>query len=99
MKRLSSRVASLLRRLLALLGLAGSVGAALPVQAVPLPQRPSLDARVAEARRQIASEEANEVATPTAKQASSADDPATVAQANNWNNWPNFNNWSNWANG
>lgn len=99
MKRLLSRVASLLRRILALLGVAGSVGAALPVQAVASPQRPSLDARVAEARRQIASEVSAEVATPLTYQASSADDPATVAQANNWNNWPNFNNWSNWANG
>jgi hypothetical protein len=85
--RTPSRNASLPRRLLALLGVAGAVGAAMPVQALPSAQRPSLEARVAEARRQLASE------------ARAAGSPVTVAQANTWNNWPNFNNWANWANG
>jgi hypothetical protein len=87
MNRKPSSKASLLRRLLALLGAAGAVGTALPVQAQPAAQRQSLDARVAEARRQLAAE-----AVP-------GDAPAADAQANNWNNWPNFNNWANWANG
>jgi hypothetical protein len=87
MNRLPSRSACVLSRFLALLGVAGSVGAAMPVQALPSAQRPSLEARVAEARRQLAED------------ARSADPQAIVAQANNWNNWPNFNNWANWANG
>jgi hypothetical protein len=88
-KRSSWPEALLLRRLLALFGVAGAVGAAMPVQAMPAPsgQRASLEARVAEARRHLASE------------AQLEDTPATVAQANTWNNWPNFNNWANWANG
>lgn len=82
-----SRKQVLLRRLLALVGIAGAAGVALPVQAVPSAQRASLEARVDEARRQLANE------------ARAADAPATVAQANTWNNWPNFSNWANWANG
>lgn len=87
MKRVPSRRASVMRRLLALLGVAGSVGAAMPVQAAPSAPRSSLETRVAEARKQLAD---------TAR---AADEPVNVAQANNWNNWPNFNNWANWANG
>ncbi len=87
MKRSRWSEARLLRRLLALFGVAGAVGAGMPVQATPSVQRTSLEARVAEARKQLASE------------ARAEDTPATVAQANTWNNWPNFNNWANWANG
>lgn len=83
----------LVRRLLALLGVAGAVGTALPVQAAQASQMPStaqrlaLEARVAQARQQLAEE------------SQTLDAPTTVAQGNNWNNWPNFNNWANWANG
>jgi hypothetical protein len=78
------------RHLLALLGVAGSVGvagAALPSPTAASAQRLALEARVAEARKQLAD-------APQPQDA-----PATVAQGNNWNNWPNFNNWANWANG
>jgi hypothetical protein len=87
MVRPPSCSAAVLRRLLTLLGAAGSVGTALPVQALPSPDKQCLETRVAEARRQLAGD----------SQAAGA--LTEVAQANNWNNWPNFNNWANWANG
>jgi hypothetical protein len=84
MRRWFAGAFRLLSRLPALLGVAGSVGAALPAQAAA---PASLEARVAEARCQLAGEPQAEPGL------------GEVAQANQWNNWPNFNNWANWANG
>ena len=81
-----------LRDLLALVGIAGLIGATAPAQASVVAERRALETRVLEVRAAI-------------QDALEADSLApcdgTVAQWRNWgnwNNWPNFRNWGNWFN-
>jgi len=80
------------RRALALFGTLGALGAATPVDALPLPERVALEARVAEMRRHLG-------VAPVADAASQSASTTLVAQAGKWNNWPNWSNWANWRNG
>lgn len=85
---LPKRVPSPLRRVLALFGALGLLGAAVPAASAVLPERQALEARVADMRRHLNSPAARETAAPT-----------LIAQAGRWNNWPNWSNWANWRNG
>jgi hypothetical protein len=76
------------RRLMALVGAIGVLGAAASVEAAPLPERSALEARVADMRRHLNGPALRDAAQPT-----------LVAQAGRWNNWPNWSNWANWRNG
>jgi hypothetical protein len=76
------------RRVLALFGAVGLLGAAAPVDAAPLTERSALEGRVAEMRRHLNGAAAPDAAAPT-----------LIAQAGRWNNWPNWSNWANWRNG
>ncbi len=80
------------QRMLALLGVAGAAATAVPAQAAPMPERLTLEARVAQARLLLRG-----AAQAPAGAEVRAD--TMLAQANNWNNWPNWSNWANWANG
>lgn len=79
-----------LRRVLALFGALGMLGATAPAEAapVPVPERHALEGRVAEMRRHLNGAAARDAAAPT-----------LIAQAGRWNNWPNWSNWANWRNG
>lgn len=78
-----------IRSLLALIGVAGALGASNPVEARVELARQTLEARVLAVRAVI-------------QEASDADAtkiPDTrVAQWMNWGNWNNWNNWPNWGN-
>jgi len=95
-----SKIQRSVERLFTLLGLAGAVATALPVQATQLPERLKLETRVAQARQVL-----RDAARAPAESGSAAKTAAEIAagtllaQANNWNNWPNWSNWANWANG
>ena len=84
-----------LRALLALVGIAGVIGATVPAQATVVAARQALETRVLEVRAAI-----HDVAEADPQ----APSDGTVAQWNNWpnwgnwNNWPNFGNWGNWFN-
>lgn len=75
--------------LLALVGVAGVIGATAPAQASVVAERQALETRVLEVRAAIHdAAEADPQASP--------DGP--VAQWFNWPNWGNWNNWPNWRN-
>lgn len=76
------------RRLMALVGAIGVLGAAASVEAAPLPERSALEARVADMRCHLNGLAVRDAAAPT-----------LIAQAGRWNNWPNWSNWANWRNG
>lgn len=89
---------ALLRRALALLGVAGLLGAAAPAGASARVDvsRQQLEARVLAVRSTLAGLDSSR---------RQADDPARVVAQwlnwpnwNNWNNWPNWYNWGNWFN-
>lgn len=82
----SSRV-SFVRRLLALLGVAGLFGVAAPAHPSIDTSRQELETRVLAVRAVL-----NEHASLEGK---STDPARALAQ---WFNWPNWNNWSNWPN-
>ena len=78
-----------LRALLALVGIAGLIGATAPAQASVVAERQALEKRVLEVRAAIHdAAEADPHAPPD----------GTVAQWFNWPNWGNWNNWPNWGN-
>lgn len=78
-----------LRGLLALVGIAGVIGATTPAQAGVVATRQALEGRVLAMRAAIHSAaEADPRAAPD----------RTLAQWYNWGNWPNWNNWPNWSN-
>jgi len=79
---------TIVRRVLAMLGAAGALGVATQADAMALPERTALEARVADMRRQL-----------TRANAADSAPPALIAQAGKWNNWPNWSNWANWRNG
>lgn len=76
------------RRLMALVGAIGVLGAAASVEAARLPERSALEARVADMRCHLNGLAVRDAAAP-----------ALIAQAGRWNNWPNWSNWANWRNG
>jgi len=86
---------SILGRVLAIIGAAGVLGAAMPAEARIESARQTLEARV-RAMRVAVHESAEAGALPEPDQ--------LVAQWlnwpnwNNWNNWPNWGNWGNWSN-
>jgi hypothetical protein len=91
MKRISNRAdrPSLLRRVLAIGGAAGVLGAAIPADARIESARQTLEARVLAVR----------VAMHESVGAGPRGEPdQTVAQWFNWPNWGNWNNWPNWGN-
>ena len=79
------------RRALALFSAVGALGAVPPADAVPLPERAALEARVADMRRHLS----RTGSEPVAGSATAT----LLAQAGKWNNWPNWTNWANWRNG
>ena len=94
MTRTTRRTALSIRRLIAIIGSAGLLGAAVQVQAHVERDRRALEARVEAMRDAIA-------------QAAAPDDARVDGQRaqwfnwgnwNNWNNWPNWGNWGNWLN-
>lgn len=94
MTRTTSRTALSIRRLVAIIGAAGLLGASVQAQAHVERDRRALDARVEAMRDAIA-------------QATTSDEAPVDGQRaqwlnwgnwNNWNNWPNWGNWSNWLN-
>ena len=78
---------SMFRGLLALIGVAGALGIARPVEARVDLARHSLEARVLAARAAIFD----------ATQAN-APDPLDRKLAQSWGKWNNWNNWNNWGN-
>ena len=78
-----------LRALLALVGIAGLIGATAPAQASVVAERQALEKRVLEVRAAI---------HDAAEADSQAPPDGTVAQWYNWRNWGNWNNWPNWGN-
>jgi hypothetical protein len=86
------RRAALIRRVIAVIGAAGLLGAAMQAQAHVERERIALEARVAAMRdaiQRVAPEGAND--GPLAQW-------FNWGNWNNWNNWPNWGNWSNWLN-
>jgi len=94
MTRTTSRTALSIRRLIAIIGAAGLLGAAVQAQAHVERDRFALEARVEAMRDAIA-----QAAVPDG---SSIDGPRAQwfnwGNWNNWNNWPNWGNWGNWLN-
>ena len=80
------------RRVLALFGAVGALGAVAPIAAAPLPERAALEARVADVRRHLNT-------TTVGDAAGGSVSSTLIAQAGRWNNWPNWSNWANWRNG
>ncbi len=78
-----------LRALLALVGIAGLIGATAPAQASVVAERQALEARVLEVRAAIHDAVEADWQAPR---------DGTVAQWYNWRNWGNWNNWPNWGN-
>jgi hypothetical protein len=79
----------LLRRLLALIGVAGAMAAPTSAQAGVEVARQALEGRVLAVRAAIHDvSEADPAAAPN----------PTLAQWFNWGNWNNWNNWPNWGN-
>ena len=78
-----------LRALLALVGIAGLIGATAPAQASVVAERQALETRVLEVRAAIHN---------AAEADSQAPPGGMVAQWYNWRNWGNWNNWPNWGN-
>ena len=78
-----------LRALLALVGIAGLIGATAPAQASVVAERQALEKRVLEVRAAI---------HDAAEADSQAPPDGPVAQWYNWRNWGNWNNWPNWGN-
>ena len=78
-----------LRALLALVGIAGVIGATVPAQATVVAARQALETRVLEARAAIHDATEADLRAPL---------DGMVAQWGNWNNWPNWGNWGNWFN-
>jgi hypothetical protein len=77
------------RGLLALVGVAGVLGASTPAEARVASARQALEARVLVMRAAIHdAAEADPRAAPD----------RTLAQWFNWGNWNNWNNWPNWGN-
>jgi hypothetical protein len=81
-----------LRGLLALVGIAGVIGAATPAQAGVVAARQALEARVLAVRAAIHD--------PAEADPRAGALDRTLAQPNwrDWNNWPNWSNWRNWFN-
>jgi hypothetical protein len=94
MTRTTSRTALSIRRLIAVIGAAGLLGAAVQAQAHVERDRRALEARV-EAMRDA-------IAQAAVLDESPIDGPRAQwfnwGNWNNWNNWPNWGNWGNWLN-
>jgi len=84
-----------LRSLLALIGVAGALGASSPAEARIEPSRQALEARVLAVRAVLqAAPEPGDAKAPDTRLAQWMN----WGNWNNWNNWPNWGNWGNWFN-
>lgn len=99
MKRTTGRQPRWLRRLIAVLGAAGLLGATLQAQAHLERDRATLESRVAAMRDAIHRVDDQRAAE---EDDSTTNDERTQwfnwGNWNNWNNWPNWGNWNNWLN-
>jgi len=86
------RRAALIRRVIAAIGAAGLLGAAIQAQAHVERDRIALEARVAAVRDAI------QRAAPDAPSDRPLAQWFNWGNWNNWNNWPNWGNWGNWLN-
>ena len=79
-----------IRGLVAMMAVAGLLGAAAQAQAHVTRDRLALEARVAVLREEIQQADRSDSAQPPSGR--------QLAQWFNWGNWNNWNNWRNWGN-